>query len=323
MRSVFIFLSFIILSITSLNGCATPSLIKAAYYGDVNTITKLIEEGQDVNLQGGSWHETALSAASRQGHMESVKILLDSGANPNISTKYGGNALTGATWKCHSDIARLLVRKGAEINQRNFSHGSTPLMLAVECNDESLVRFLLDHGAKTDIKNRANNDALMAATMKGFSRMAQILIDYGADVNSKGCGNQTAIYQAAEKNSVETLKILIENGANVNHQIYASCKDGYFNSVPIPGWTALMIASAEGYTEAVKILLGSGADPNMAAQNGRTALMVAAGEGNIEIVKLLLDNHADTAIKDKEGRTAIDLAIIMKHKEIVSLLENR
>ncbi len=76
---------------------------------------------------------------------------------------------------------------------------------------------------------------------------------------------------------VELAKMLIGLGANLN------AKD------PIHGWTALMQATFFGQREVAKILLKSGADPTIAANNGCTALDLATlvEETDTSIIRLL------------------------------------
>ena len=57
-------------------------------------------------------------------------------------------------------------------------------------------------------------------------------------------------------------------------------------------WSALMIASHDGHTEVVKLLLDKGAQVNMQGKDGGSALMIASQNGHTEVVKLLLDKGA-------------------------------
>lgn len=77
------------------------------------------------------------------------------------------------------------------------------------------------------------------------------------------------------------------------------------------GETALHIASRIDEVRGEKctrMLLKSGADPNMAMSNGRTALHVASENGTIANIKFLLQNGADVMLVDGEGETALHKA---------------
>ena len=54
--------------------------------------------------------ETALHAAARNGHLDVVRLLLDSGAQKNVTSKAGATALHVAAQKGHSQVVQLLGR---------------------------------------------------------------------------------------------------------------------------------------------------------------------------------------------------------------------
>jgi ankyrin repeat protein len=102
---------------------ATPSdkleaLSDAARRGDAVAVTKLLDEGVDVNTKF-RYDRTALSFAADRGHVDVVKVLLDRGADATIKdTFYGATALTWAVSPAmdrkpsHTDVVRLLLEHG-------------------------------------------------------------------------------------------------------------------------------------------------------------------------------------------------------------------
>jgi ankyrin repeat protein len=128
---------------------------------------------------------------------------------------------------------------------------------------------------------------------------------------------------------------------NSTEQLEMQCKGLDLNEVGIRGRTPLMVASAEGLLEVVKLLVRNGASVcatglgqmtalheasandkasvasyllSMGGQvdaetiNGSTPLMCAAAWGNLEVAKLLLKNGADRAKMDHAGATAAEIA---------------
>ena len=77
------------------------------------------------------------------------------------------------------------------------------------------------------------------------------------------------------------------------------------------GWmtgTPLSAAAAGGHTAIVLLLLEAGVDPNVQQAQGFTPLHAAAQNADLEAVRALLEAGADPAILTEEGVTAAELA---------------
>eukprot|EP00959_Pyramimonas_sp_CCMP1952_P469760 9495513-Pyramimonas_sp.AAC.1 len=80
-----------------------------------------------------------------------------------------------------------------------------------------------------------------------------------------------------------------------------------------------------GHTEVVRAILGAGARPGAAAEDGCTALMLAAEGGHEETVQLLLRAGASPKAKDGSGRTALGRTLAFNklhaaHRKTIKLL---
>ena len=290
-------------------GCASaPPLIKAAYDGNIDSVQVLLKEGLDVNMKGGRWRETALIAAAGQGHLEAVNFLLEKGADVNLLNSNGENALTGAAWGCYREVAMVLVAHGADVNVRNTAYGTTPFMLAVECGDPDLVKFLIAAGADVTVKNNAGVSPLMTAVWRNNAKMAEILIDAGVDVDTAPDGFGSPLYEAAANGYASVVSLLVEKGADVN---FAS---DYL------GWTPLMVAAAEGRFPVVSTLIKAGADINVKGQDGYTPLSIAAYSGNAAIAKILCESGAHVNAQNADGWTALQFASSYQYEDVVAVL---
>jgi hypothetical protein len=96
------------------------------------------EKSKDDGIPFGTIHQ----AASR-GRLEPIKVLLESGANPDQVDERGWGPLHFAADKGHWNIARLLLEKGATPGLINGS-GMTPLDYVVSGGYLELVRLLLE-----------------------------------------------------------------------------------------------------------------------------------------------------------------------------------
>jgi len=81
---------------------------------------------------------------------ETVKLLLDRGADVNERDQVGTTALFWAAHRRNLPMVRLLLDRGARVNARNSS-GITPLMWAVLSEDPRVVHLLLEHGADVHV----------------------------------------------------------------------------------------------------------------------------------------------------------------------------
>ncbi len=79
-------------------------------------------------------------------------------------------------------------------------------------------------------------------------------------------------------------------------------RPGSLNTKDFSGWTPLHRAIRDKHTEAVKILLGAGAEVNVKTKDGWTPLH---GAPSPEVVKILLDAGADVNAKTKNGWTPL------------------
>ncbi len=101
------------------------------------------------------------------------------------------------------------------------------------------------------------------------------------------------LYQAIRGNDLARLQRLIKDPANVN------VKDRH-------GATPLMYAAAVGSVDAVKMLLGAGADAK--ARNSFDATALMWGVVNAEKVRLLVNAGADVNARSKQGMTPVLIA---------------
>lgn len=83
------------------------------------------------------------------------------------------------------------------------------------------------------------------------------------------------------------------------------------------GWTPLHVATFNGKTEIVRMLIGAGAKLDILDEDGCTPLHLATRRGIVEIVKILVDAGARTDIQANNGKTPYELATTQKMKNII------
>jgi ankyrin repeat protein len=90
------------------------------------------------------------------------------------------------------EAARMLIRMGAKVNDRNAS-GETPLIMAASLNHPEMVRLLLDSGADLSLVDGCNDTALSRAVRHGSMETARILVEAGADTGWRSPVDETLI----------------------------------------------------------------------------------------------------------------------------------
>ncbi|XP_051818446.1 ankyrin repeat domain-containing protein 7-like [Antechinus flavipes] len=156
----------------------------------------------------------------------------------------------------HSDVVSLLVERKCELDLLD-KDSQTPLMKAIQCEQEECATILLEHGADPNLGDGSNNALHYVAFFRGID-MAAKLLQYKADIEAKNKEGLTPLFFAIRAKNCDMAEFLLKNGANVN------ALDGYKR-------TTLMIAVSMQFTEMVSLLLQYNVDHTIKDQIGWTA----------------------------------------------------
>ena len=159
-------------------------LMIASKNGNKEIVNLLIKNGANVNLLNSS-SMSALMTTTYDRHLitpeqiEVMKILIDAGANPNLSIIENETTLD-RVWG--NDIAsKLLINNGADVNGIEIFSGFTKLMGAAYAGDDIMVKYLLNHGADHTFRDyEEDKTALMFAKDRGNNKVIKLLMDAGA-----------------------------------------------------------------------------------------------------------------------------------------------
>jgi ankyrin repeat protein len=236
--------------------------------------------------------------AARQGDLESAKLLLAAGANPNEATPDGMTALVLASYSGHSDVSKFLLSKDANPNAADV--GYTALHAAVLRGDVELVKTLLSYGANPNARitkgtpiTREGADLVLPTPLVGATPfllaaryleidMMRILAKAGADPLLATADGTTALMEAAG----------VGWGGGVDRR-GASLLEG------------AVVNDGDRAVEAARLAVELDANVNAANEAGDTALHAAASKGYNAIVQVLADKGAKLEAKNKRGRTPL------------------
>jgi len=286
-------------------------LVRAVKLNRWETATWLISNGADLKTKNSP--NPILLCAVTQGKSEIAELLLSKGADVNEKGLNGNTALLQAASMGNLSTVQLLASKGGEVNMKN-SDGMTPLLAAASKGNAALVEWLALKGGDVKAKTNYNSTAILFAAETGKWDLVDWLALKGSEIDIKDNSGQTAFMKAAEEKNLSRIKWFISKGADVN-------------SVSFFGMTALQLAATKTWQgpenlDLVKYLILNGAHINSKDKNHLTALMHATLDGNFAIVEWLNANGADINAKDLNGDTAIVIAANNGHWAIVECLSS-
>ncbi|KAL6802257.1 ankyrin repeat-containing domain protein [Trichoderma sp. SZMC 28012] len=307
-------------------------------------IQKLLDCGADPNIQGGLYGPALQAAFGFSLYyqydigvlMKAIRLLIEHGASVDTQGGYFGSALHAAASSQHpqaTQVIKLLLDNGAEVNQKGNDDWKTALQVACYKGTAEVVRFLLGYGADVNAGGGRYATPLQAAAARRLEEessdeelqtkllILELLIDEGVDVNEHcGAALRTA---ALESPYEEVLDLLLAYGADVN----ACAKDG---------GTALIAAcrSLKNDTDCVRLLLDHGADVNAQSDYYGTALISTCqtkkldyhrlydGQAAVRVAQLLLDRGADVNVQHENYGTALEAACRWNFRLVQLLLEH-
>jgi ankyrin repeat protein len=165
---------------------------------------------------------------------------------------------------------------------------------------ESVVRMLIDRGADIHATEELELTSLHRACERGNESVVTMLIDSGAHLNVADVRGQTPLHVACERDHESVVRMLIDRGADVN----------VAGHVAGLGWTPLYMACGGGERSGTvaTILIDSGANVNVPAEDGCTPLHQACSYCSETIATVLIDRGADVNAADKRGCTPLHTA---------------
>ena len=223
----------------------------------------LLDADADPNVvDNEQFHDqTPLSLAIADGNEDLLDGLLAAGADPNrrVSPDFRvGTHLTYAVGLGDVNVVQKLLDAGADpnvIDTEQF-YDQTPLSLAIESGDQDMLRRLIAAGADPNKRIQPEfrvGTHLTYAVGLGDTGVVQILLDAGADpdaIDREQFYDESPLSLAVKDRDADMVRILVNAGADPNQVL------DQFNDV-----SPVDIATEEGYTEILQILLAGAQSP--------------------------------------------------------------
>eukprot|EP00930_Biecheleria_cincta_P025958 TRINITY_DN18393_c0_g1_i1.p1 TRINITY_DN18393_c0_g1~~TRINITY_DN18393_c0_g1_i1.p1 ORF type:complete len:2224 (-),score=490.13 TRINITY_DN18393_c0_g1_i1:182-6853(-) len=308
----------------------------AVHGGHLEVVHMLLELGRVQADIPNARNETSLQVACRRGDGHMIALLLKAEADPNRHDSSGSTPFLSAVFGGASeDLLGLLVKSGADTSCQD-SRGVGALHFASLTENIQLMNFLVMHKADLDVQTEHGTTALMLASKRGFVMGVSLLLAAKANTNLSDEAGCSALMQSLSAGSIEVALKLLECGASVDtvdsagrsalfHAVLGGDpsgleavikRGGRVNILDEEGRSPLYQACLMGSKDLAKLLLNSGADPNLAGRGNAVRPQQPATEDGEE------DSAAGRALLE-EARTCLQVCSVLGHNELlVCMLEH-
>ncbi|CAG8955662.1 hypothetical protein HYFRA_00010926 [Hymenoscyphus fraxineus] len=271
----------------------------AVLSGKMEIVEYLLTKGAIVDTPNLS-HGTALYLAVEKDYAQIAKQLMKNGANPN---SIGGDdvlPLNAAAHNGNLELIQLLVHQGSYIDcDIEYSWGNA-LGVASYHGHPKVVKYLLSLGAainKTDARGFSPLKSSVSTGARGNDEIVRLLLQYDSDPES----HNLALESAVENNLLQCVKVIIERCPLVSHR------------------NPFETAAKNGLTGILKILTGDGIPPEVKDK----ALYEATDKEHFSTVELLLNMGASPNAEGTEFGNALQAAAYDGNEDILRLLLDR
>ena len=267
------------------------STLELAAVGDAALLRSLLDLGLDAAGAGPAARRsgrTPLFAAAEAGNLESVRVLLEAGADASIPDGHGRTPISAAYREGHDSVVSTLEAAGASLEP------ATPGVLhaAVVRHNQELLRACIalgnldqihGQGPPSDWNPSGSEDTpLLLSLLHGNDEALDLLLAAGAEVT--GDGPDFPLEAATTRGNLSAVEKLLAAGADP-HRDFCGW-DGRFEQ-------PAHVAARFGHVEILRRLLDAGVKP-MVRDDQKTTLLHAAADGlRPACVQLLLERNAD------------------------------
>lgn len=241
------------------------AFVHAGKKGQRDVMELLLSRGAKVNKE--DW-VAVLNAAAQNGYLETVKLALERGTNPDAALFY-------AAKEGHIDVARVLLEWKANPNWATDYERVTALMYAAARHDKEMIKLLLKYDADVNARKYGRQYGESAISFVTDKEVAEILLDAGADA-SLG----ELLRQALSYGRLELAEFFLDRGADPNERYHLE-RTPLIVAAHRPGeWPPL--GECE---ECIKMLLDRGAKAELTDALGQTAFDYVIGRTVFDYVK--------------------------------------
>ncbi|OBT66708.1 hypothetical protein VE03_03983 [Pseudogymnoascus sp. 23342-1-I1] len=282
-------------------------LMAAAAAGAVEIAELLYEKGVDVNETCEPYH-TALNAAANCGHLNMVKWLLHHDAKSNLAGGKYGNPISAALGGLYDTVA--IVRQLVEVGNADINYiteiGDSVLRIAVRQGLTDVVKFIVQHGARSD-DDQARQPLILEAVQSGQVSMVKALLQNHEHLKVKDAFGRQLLSVAIESSRDNIAEYLLGLPSDI---------DIGLNNSDHAGRTPLILCLLKRSATLSK-LLSRQPDIDATDCEKKTALAYACILDLKSSVSSLLEAGANPSVRDCRDRSPLYWACRCSSIEIV------
>ena len=278
---------------------AHSSKLGCLKFDQINGVVEFLikEIGVEYNHQNiDGFSPLFLATSTKLASIETIKLLLECGADPNLIANEGSSAIFKTVTHSRLDITTLMVAQKANLNVCN-QEGLSPLILAIKKKDVVLVEDVLKLGADPNFKDNYGRNSLhwainySDAGANASFELETVLIEHGAEINTTDMFGRTPLHYPFIKTNDFTINTNIDPIEAVNSLL--GKKDLLIDQEDLFGNTPLMYAAQRGSLVSTLYLLDKGADIHKKNIEGNNPLSISMINENFNLAVLLLNNGAE------------------------------
>ncbi|XP_063307399.1 transient receptor potential cation channel subfamily A member 1 isoform X1 [Pelobates fuscus] len=265
---------------------------------------------------------TPLHYAAKHALLELILMIINEGTEEvlDVVDCKGNSPLHWAVNKNKLDSVKVLLSRGADPNLQNF-YKQSPLHLAIQLHHNSIVEELANHATtQIDIEGDLGNTPMMLACYKDNHEALSLLIKRGAKICKQNKLGYYPVHLTACSGSIKCLELILKKGQEVGYTI-----EGMINFTDNEKSSPLHIAVQNGGLEMVKACIGYGAKIDLKQVNDNaTALHFASTQGATEIVKFMISSYKGDKnvidLPDGNNETPLHKSALFDHVELAEYL---
>ena len=312
---------------------SAQAIIKAAREGDDREVRRLLRANSRLIYARDIGHSTPLYHAAQGAHLETMRTLIERGAHLDARRKTDGLTPVHAAARSGRPAAfDLIIEAGGDLDSPGL------LEAAAEGGHPEIVEAAFPYAERA-----SREDALRAAVRLGRVESAERLVRLGVPVTISShvyhhFVRGTLLHAAAQGGHERMIDYLLDQGleAGATDQYDMDAAAEYvqpdvwdegpervrwvLRHVAAEDATPLHLAAQAGSTEAVRKLIGAGAEPNARDARGRTPLFHPARAGRTELIGVLIAAGAGPDAADNDGSTPLHLAAAENNTDTAQLL---